>query len=223
MKSNTPFPNKYARKSRFYKNSDPGTASDNKSASIIGFLSGFFASFCCTIPLALVFLGLASSSFVLAFAEYRWHFIAFSIAYMIAALYVFLQNRKACTMHGIKQYRNLIAFVLITYAAVYVILVFVIVPLAAPLAFQESGTRIVYIEGKTDLRMASIRIDGIWCANCYYATKARLSGLEGVTKVESYGSTWNITYDDKVTSTKSILSSIPSSYKTSIISDFRIR
>lgn len=100
----------------------------------IGAGGGVIASLCCTLPLAVVALGIGSVSVALAIAQYKLHFLAFSLLFLGATLGIYLKRNPPCCM--VEDREKFVLTALVTYAAIYLLTLYAIAPAVAPYIYR---------------------------------------------------------------------------------------
>jgi uncharacterized membrane protein len=103
-----------------------------KTQLLIGFISGLIASLCCVSPLVLALIGLAGVSAALGLSIYLSTYsplvFLLSGVFLVLAMYFHLKRQKACSMKGLRQRKQEIIAMVITWIVTYVLLAYVIVP-----------------------------------------------------------------------------------------------
>jgi len=108
----------------------------NKDTIKTGISAGFLGSLCCTVPIVLFSLGIASIGAALGFARYRPFFIILGITFLIFALYRKIKKKEGCcTIGAIKNNLSMIIIAIITASIVWYLLIYVIAPLLAKYAY----------------------------------------------------------------------------------------
>lgn len=103
-----------------------------KQSITTGVIGGFLASLCCITPLVIVLFGLGSLSTALAISTAKFRLVTFSISmvFIIGAITVHMMRKHHCCYSpaAIKQEWKYIITILITFAIVYTLITYVIVP-----------------------------------------------------------------------------------------------
>ena len=63
---------------------------------LLGLATGFAASLCCVLPLAIVALGLGSGGFMLVTMQFRPVLYPIGLLGLLAAFYLFFRRKRAC-------------------------------------------------------------------------------------------------------------------------------
>ena len=115
----------------------------NKETIGVGITGAVIASLCCIGPLVLVALGLAAVSTALSIGTGSPYFLAIGLIFFAVSLFLIIKYRRKIICKGcttIKQERKriittiLIAFIF--FAALYILLVYIIVPWLAPIVYK---------------------------------------------------------------------------------------
>ena len=90
---------------------DSTKGSDGKSILLLSSIAGFIAGLCCITPIVLVLFGLASVTVAnnwgnLLYGDYRWHFRAVAMVFLVAGLVVYFRRRGICTLDAAARERN---------------------------------------------------------------------------------------------------------------------
>lgn len=100
-----------------------------------GFISGLFGSLCCVTPLVLVLLGLSTVSGGAALAgvlQQRFRlvlFIPLAIIFLSLSIYFHIKRKEGvCNFHTLKNYKSYVLVTIIFAIIVWVLLIYVIVP-----------------------------------------------------------------------------------------------
>jgi mercuric ion transport protein len=144
-----------------------------------GVLAAVLASSCCIGPLILAAIGMSGAGFIAPVAKYRPLFIGFTFALIgVAYYFTYWRKNKACCP-GEKPRRRWAQE--ITLWAITV----VVVGLAAfPYAwghFGGGGTGKAILQD--DLKIVTLKVEGMTCASCAKTVKSAVSGVEGVKAV----------------------------------------
>ena len=99
-----------------------------KRGVLMGVASGLVAITCCTSPVVLVLLGIATAAEAVTlgdtlYYEYGWYFRAAGLAVATLAVVLFLRGRGQCNVRGAYRYRRmlivLVASAVATYAGLF--------------------------------------------------------------------------------------------------------
>lgn len=110
-----------------------------------GLLSGFLASLCCLGPLIIVFFSLGSVSFALSLGKYKFVFLSLGFLFMVISILLYFNKKnKTCDVscfskEGIKREKYFILGVVSTFIIIYFLIVYVIVPMIAPIVYNRLG------------------------------------------------------------------------------------
>jgi hypothetical protein len=99
----------------------------------IGAGSGVVASFCCTLPLILILLGIGSVTTALKVSMYKTYFFALSLVLVALALGFQLKRNPSCCTPGGRTRFVIIA--LSAYILIYIVLLYAVVPAVAPYVY----------------------------------------------------------------------------------------
>jgi hypothetical protein len=100
---------------------------------VIGAGSGVVASFCCTLPLVLVLLGVGSMTTALKVSTYKTYFLGLSLIFVALALgYQLKRNPSCCTTGGRARF---VVIALAAYIFIYALLLYAVVPAVAPYVY----------------------------------------------------------------------------------------
>jgi hypothetical protein len=108
----------------------------------IGIKAAIIASSCCSLPVLLAFFflvaGVGSVSAALKIPQYRILFILVGTIFLFASLYLKIKKRSGgtCTINDIWHQSDLIIVSVVTYVMITALIIFVILPLLAELAFS---------------------------------------------------------------------------------------
>jgi copper chaperone CopZ len=144
-----------------------------------GILAAVLASFCCIGPLILAAIGMSGAGFIAPVAQYRPIFIGFTFAFIGVAYYFTYRRKKEVCCPGESPKRRRAQE--ITLWAVTV----VAVGLAAfPYTwghFGGGGTGKAILQD--DLKIVTLKVEGMTCASCAKTVKSALSKVKGVKAV----------------------------------------
>ncbi|MFQ5863589.1 MAG: mercuric transporter MerT family protein [Candidatus Brocadiales bacterium] len=144
-----------------------------------GILAAVLASFCCIGPLILAAIGMSGASFIAPVAKYRPIFIGFTFALIGAAYYfTYWRKDKACCLEERPRRRWAQEISLWAITAVAVGLA------AFPYAWGhfgggDTGKAIV----QNDLKIVTLKVEGMTCASCAKTVKSAISEVRGVKAV----------------------------------------
>ncbi|HIK01856.1 TPA: hypothetical protein H1008_01965 [archaeon] len=148
-----------------------------------GIFGGLIASMCCISPLVIVILGIGSVTFALAIATYQTWFIAAGALFAGTSIWYQLRRKNSCNIKGIKRNKALIISAAVIFIAVYSIAIYGIVPFAAPLVFDSSGTELGQESG--ELYEMTFTVGDLNCASCESGIKWYLENeVRGVFNAE---------------------------------------
>lgn len=144
-----------------------------------GILAAVLASSCCIGPLILAAVGMSGAGFIAPVAEYRPIFIGVTFA-LIGAAYYFTYGRrkKACCPDERPKRRWVQEISLWAITAVAVGLA------AFPYAWghlKGGGVKKAILQD--DLKVVSLRVEGMTCSSCADTVKSALSEVKGVRDV----------------------------------------
>lgn len=106
---------------------------DEVKSLFIGAGSGVVASFCCTLPLILILLGIGGVTTALKVSMYKTYFLALSLFFVaLAVVYQLKKNPSCCTTGGRTRF---VIITLAAYVLAYFILLYVAVPAIAPYVY----------------------------------------------------------------------------------------
>jgi hypothetical protein len=110
---------------------------ETKHALGTGFVSGVLGSLCCVTPLVLVLLGFSGVSGAMALAgtlqqNFRWLlFIPLGVLFLGGSIYVHLKRKEGvCNLNTIKQYKYYVIITILFTIAIWILLIYAIVPAA---------------------------------------------------------------------------------------------
>jgi copper chaperone CopZ len=172
-----------------------------------GIFGGLIASMCCISPLLIVILGIGSVTFALTIATYKTWFIVAGALVTGTALWYQLRRRNSCNLQGIRKNKALIITSAVTFAVVYSISIYGIVPFAAPLVFESN---VVELDQETgDLYEMTFTVGDLNCASCESGIKWYLENeVSGVFSAEVTPSgAIKVIYDSDTIDTEGIIES----------------
>ena len=108
----------------------------------IALKAAFLATLCCSTPLILVplfmLMGAGSVTAALRIPQYKWFFIALSVAFMLTSLYINIRNRNkgVCNIRTIYHEKWFIATVIAAYAATVTLVIYLILPMTAEFVYS---------------------------------------------------------------------------------------
>lgn len=144
-----------------------------------GILAAGLASSCCIGPLILAAIGMSGAGFIAPVAEYRPIFIGLTFA-LIGVAYYFTYGRreKACCPgeRPKRRWAQEISLWAITAVAVGLA--------AFPYAwdhFKDGGVEKAILQD--DLKVVTLRVEGMTCSSCADTVKSAISEIEGVKAV----------------------------------------
>ncbi|MDP7260715.1 MAG: heavy-metal-associated domain-containing protein [archaeon] len=148
-----------------------------------GIFGGLIASMCCISPLVIVMFSLGSVTFALAIATYKIWFIVAGALFSGTVILYQLQKRNSCNIKGIKRNKSLIITAFLTFAVVYSISIYGIVPVVAPLVFESGGVELDKESG--ELYEMTFTVGELNCASCESGIKWYLENqVDGVFSAE---------------------------------------
>jgi hypothetical protein len=111
----------------------------DKESIKAGISAGFLGSLCCTVPILLVGLGLASVGVALGIAKYRPFFVILGVVFLSFALYRYIKKKEGvCNVGTIKNNSVVIFTAIIIAVIVWALLIYVIAPLLGRFVYQEA-------------------------------------------------------------------------------------
>ena len=95
-----------------------------KRGALMGLGSGLVAITCCTSPVVLVLLGIATAAEAVTlgdtlYYDYGWYFRAAGLAVAAVAVVLFLRRRGVCNVRGAYHYRRMLLVLVASGAATY--------------------------------------------------------------------------------------------------------
>ncbi len=147
----------------------------NIKAILIGIKAGIISSSCCIIPLILVLFGLVSIGSALSFVKYKPYFILLGTIFLIGSLILYIRKDKACCTTNKK---FLIGTAVVTHILIFILLLYVIVPIVAPVVYTGDSTNEALITSTSHKLM--LKINGMTCSSCAYGVQYQLQQLDGV-------------------------------------------
>ena len=90
----------------------------------MGILSGLVAITCCTSPVVLVLLGLATIAEATSLGNtlyytYGWAFRGAGLLFAAGAFYLYLRGRRSCSLSGLRRHKGAALALVLSGAAVY--------------------------------------------------------------------------------------------------------
>ncbi len=113
-----------------------GTGKGGKGILLVSGLAGLIGGLCCTTPVVLVLLGLASVSAANdlgnnLYGAHRWIFRGAALAFLVLALVIYFRRRGVCTLDQARRQRNVIIntslVALISAVGIYIFWTYVLV------------------------------------------------------------------------------------------------
>ena len=144
-----------------------------------GILAAVLASSCCIGPLILAAIGMSGAGFIAPVAEYRPIFIGLTFALIgVAYYFTYWRKKKACCARERPKRRWAQEISLWTITVVAVGLA------AFPYAwghFKGDGVEKAVLQD--DLKVVTLRVEGMTCSSCADTVKSAISEIEGVKAV----------------------------------------
>ena len=110
---------------------------NTKSIVKVGFFAGLIGALCCVTPLVLVLIGFSGVAGAMALSGnlvqyYRWTlFIPLASIFLIGAIYFHVKRKsKVCNLKTLKKHKSYVIATILFAAIVWVVLLYVIVPIA---------------------------------------------------------------------------------------------
>jgi copper chaperone CopZ len=190
-----------------------------KDPLALGVGGAILASMCCATPVALVSLGLATSSLVLAWLNLKPIFLAASAAFLIGGVVILLvRSRRSCSRAGFR--RRLWLYPLVTLTS-FAIGYWLLMDFATPRLYAQiySSDRaavarsgwVVESSGKVvALHRATFKIY-MGCEGCASTLRTVFLGLPGVhaAAIDIHHKTTSVLYDPTRINAKAIQAKIP--------------
>jgi len=104
----------------------------------MGLKAAVIASSCCSIPLAIVLIfsaiGAGSMTAALKIPKYKMYFFALGTTFILYSLYLAIKRKSAtgtCRIDDVKNESRLVAVSLVTYVALTLLLIYLILPVVS--------------------------------------------------------------------------------------------
>ncbi len=113
-----------------------GSGKSSKGILLVSGLAGLIGGLCCTTPVVLVLLGLASVSAANdlgnnLYGAHRWIFRGAALAFLVLALVIYFRRKGVCTLDQARRQRNVIIntslVALISAVGIYIFWTYVVV------------------------------------------------------------------------------------------------
>ena len=113
-----------------------GSGKSGKGILLVSGLAGLVGGLCCTTPVVLVLLGLASVSAANdlgnnLYGAHRWIFRGVALAFLVLALVIYFRRKGVCTLDQARRQRNAIIntslVALISAIGIYILWTYVVV------------------------------------------------------------------------------------------------
>ncbi len=113
-----------------------GGEKSGKGILLVSALAGLIGGLCCTTPVVLVLLGLASISAANdlgnnLYGAHRWIFRGVALAFLVLALVIYFRRKGVCTLDQARRQRNVIIntslVALISAVGIYILWTYVVV------------------------------------------------------------------------------------------------
>ena len=113
-----------------------GSGKSGKGILLVSALAGLVGGLCCTTPVVLVLLGLASISAANdlgnnLYGAHRWIFRGAALAFLVLALVIYFRRKGVCTLDQARRQRNVIIntslVALISAVGIYIFWTYVVV------------------------------------------------------------------------------------------------
>ncbi len=113
-----------------------GAGKSGKGILLVSALAGLIGGLCCTTPVVLVLLGLASVSAANdlgnnLYGAHRWIFRGAALAFLVLALVIYFRRKGVCTLDQARRQRNVIIntslVALISAVGIYIFWTYVVV------------------------------------------------------------------------------------------------
>jgi len=155
-------------------------------AERLGVFSALLVSSCCTIPVALVLLGIGGAGFGTFFNEYHWWFQAGAAVLITAAWWFFLRERRR--LYGLgSEVKNerFTRWTLALASAIVTAFLGMSGWTAAQATFAATPTTARAQVTESNLRTITLPVKGMTCFTCELHVTRTLKKLEGVKGAEA--------------------------------------
>ena len=110
--------------SRYSATSTPADRTEVKRGLLFGLLSGLVAISCCTSPVVLALLGVATAAEAVSLGNtlyytYGWLFRAAGLLVAVVAVVLYLQGRRSCNLRGVRLYWRALPVLVLSGGATY--------------------------------------------------------------------------------------------------------